>query len=117
MKIRTLTVIAVLAACQPAIAELEIVTQVRAVEMSLPNMILPESTNGMMTYRPCAGECEKKYNRARLTAETAFSVDGLSVRFAVFRTEFAAIRNAKDSYALLSVDTKTRTVTRIDIAR
>lgn len=105
-----------LAASQATIAEFEIVTLVRAVELSPSNMILPATTNGMMTYKPCAGECDDEYERARLTAETTFSVEGKSVKFDDFRVKFAAIRKEEDSYALLSVDTKTKTVTNVDIA-
>lgn len=116
MKIRMMIATMLLASGQLAIADFEIVTQVRAVEMSPSNMILPASTNGMMTYKPCAGECEMDFERARLTPDTRFSVAGEAVKFAEFQTRFATIRSAKDSYALLSVDTTTKTVTSIDIA-
>ncbi len=117
MNIRTLFAVLILAAGQPAIADFEIVTLVRAVELSPSNMILPASTNGMMTYRPCADECEEDYERARLTPETTFSISGKAVKFEDFQQEFAIVKNIEDSYALLSVDTKSKTVTSIDIAR
>lgn len=118
MKIGKILAIAVLALGQTVVAaDLEIVTQISAVEMSPSNMILPASTNGMMSYKPCADECDTDFKRARLTAETTFYIAGRAVRFEDFVTEFAVVRNIKDSYALLSVDTKTRIVTSIDIAR
>lgn len=117
MKIRILLTLAVLALGQPAIAEFEIVTLVDAVELSPSNIIMPGSTNGMMTYKPCANECDAQYERARVTAETRFSISGSAVKFSDFQVEFASLKNAKDSYALLSVDTKTKTVMSLDIAR
>ena len=111
--------VAVLAMCtgSAAIADFEIVTQVRAMELSPANMILPASTSGMMTYRPCADECDADYERARLTPETVYSVDGNKVKFDDFQLQFAAIKGTKSSYALLSVDMNNKTVSSIDIAR
>lgn len=115
MKIRILAVLAMLAVARMAAAEFEIVTQVRATELSPSNIILPSTTNGMMTYRPCAGECDADYKRARLTNATRFSVAGRPVKYADFLREFSLIKNGKNSYALVSVDLKTKTVTGIDI--
>ncbi len=98
-------------------ANFEIVTLVQAVELSPSNMILPASTSGMMTYKPCADECDADYERARLSPETRFTVRGAAVKFEEFQEEFALARNDKDGYALLSVDTTTKVVTSIDIAR
>ena len=116
MKIRLLITVIALAASQAAFADWEIVTEVRAIELSPSNMILPASTIGMMTYRPCAGECDADYERARLTEATKYSVEGKAVKFSDFQRVFAAIKNGEQSYTLLSVDTKTRTVTGIDIS-
>ena len=95
----------------------QIVTLVRAVELSPSNIIMPASVNGMVTFRPCAGECDTEYDRARLTAETQFVLDGKQVRFADFSRDFGVARKSRDGYALISVDTKTRTVKRIEISR
>ncbi len=117
MNIRLLVTALILAAGQPAIADFEIVTLVRAVELSPSNMILPASTSGMMTYKPCADECENDYERARLTPETTYMVAGKAVKFADFQEEYAIAKSAENSYALLSVDIKSKTVTSINIAR
>ncbi len=118
MKIKLLLSLAILAAGQVAgAADFTIVTQVLAVEMSPSNMILPATTNGMLTYKPCADECDAEYERARITADTRFSISGKAAKFVDFQAEFAAIKNAEKSYALLSVEKATRTVTSIDIAR
>lgn len=119
MKIRTWKALAIfgLALCQPAVADFEIVTLVNAVETSPSNIILPSSLNGMVSFRPCAGECDVEYSRARLTEGTTFAVDGKAVKFEDFRKAFAVIRGTDDSYALVSYDTKTKTVTSIDVAR
>ena len=102
MKIRILAVLTMLAVARMAAAEFEIVTQVKATELSPSNIILPSTTNGMMTYRPCAGECATK-------------VAGRPVKYADFLKQFALIKNGRNSYALVSVDLKTKTVTGINI--
>lgn len=102
-----------LLALQPAAAEL--VTLVEAVEVSPSNIILPGSVNGMVSFRPCGGDCEAEYRRARLTPDTRFMVDGRAVKFSDFQVDFANVRTRKMSYALVSVDVKTRTITSIQI--
>lgn len=117
MKFRIFAAVLALCAAPTSFADFEIVTQIRAMELSPSNMILPASTNGMMTYRPCADECDIDYDRARLTPETVYSIDGKTVRFEDFQSEFAVIKGTKSSYALLSVDVNNKTVTSINIAR
>ena len=73
-----------------AFAERVIVTEVDAVELSPSNIILPGSVNGMMTYRPCAGDCEVEYERARLTDATRFVVNGEAVKWEDFRVDFTS---------------------------
>lgn len=117
MKIRKSLLLAALACSAPALAEFTLETLVLAVETSPSNIILPATTNGMMTYRGCSGECDKKYARARLTDATRFTVEGKAVKFEDFRQVYLEIKNLDNSYALVSVDTKLGTVTNIDLAR
>ena len=117
MKIRTSLIIIALACCAPALAEFELVTLVNAVETAPANIILPASLNGMVTYRPCAEACDEEYERARLTADTKFTIDGTAVNYADFKTFFAEVRHAENSYALVSVDIARVIVTSIDLAR
>ena len=117
MKIRKSLIILALAFCQPALAGYELVTLINAVETSPSNIIMPATVNGMMTYRPCADECDIDYERARLTASTTFTVEGRQVKFDEFTKVFNNIKKRESSYALVSVETKSRTVTSIDIAR
>ena len=117
MNIRTLKLaVAAIAIAASGIATAQIRTLVEAIELSPANMIMPGSLNGMVTFRPCADDCEEAFDRARLTPETQFFVDGSRVKFEDFNRGFAVIRQAKDGYALISVDTKTRTITSIKIA-
>jgi len=88
-----------------------------AIELTPDNIILPATTNGTMTFRPCVGECEEEHQRARLTADTRFVVDGRAVKFDEFRRDHATLRRSKDSYALVSYETETNTVTTIEISR
>jgi len=80
----------------------QIVTVINAIETSPANIILPANTSGMMTFRPCAGTCEKDYKRVQLSAGTTFSVNGKAVKFDEFRRNFAIIKRAESSYALVT---------------
>ena len=115
MTVRALLIAALLMVAQPAFSQ--IVTAVAAVEASPANIILPGGTDGMMTFRPCDGVCDEDYIRVRLSADTRFTVNGKAVRFAEFRREFATIKSSPESYALVTYETQTNTVTSIQIAR
>lgn len=113
MKIRTL-IVALVLACQPAVAQ--IMTEVDAIELRPTYIILPASTNGMVTYRACSGDvCDADFARARLTPDTRFVVNGSGARYADFQQAFSTIRASRKSYALISVDLKSNTVTSIHI--
>ena len=88
-----------------------------AIEVTPDNIILPATINGMVTFQPCVGECDKDHKRARLTANTSFVVDGRAVKFDEFRRNHAAMRRSEDSYGLVSYETETITVTKIEISR
>jgi len=111
MTIRKILIAAILLLCQPAFALVD------AVETSPDDIILPATVNGTMTFKPCAGDCDAKHQRARLTAETIYTLNGRAVKFEDFRREFATIKLSDKSYALVSYDTETNTVTKIDISR
>ena len=115
MTVRAILIAAILMVSQLAFAQL--VTEISAVEASPSNIILPGSTDGMMTFRPCDGECEDNYIRVHLSADTKFSVDGIAVKYADFRREFATIKRNDTSYALVTYDIETKTATSIQIAR
>jgi len=119
MNIRIWKALAILglALSQAAVADDESVKLVSAVETAPSNITLPPSPNGMMSFKPCGRDCDREYERARITAGTRFVVDGKAMNFEDFRKAFAVIRVDKDSYALVSYDTRTRTVTSIDVAR
>jgi len=117
MHLRKLLMLVALVCSAPAVAEFELVTLVRAVELSPANIILPATTNGMMTYRACSEECDEPYERARLTDNTSFTISGKAVKFEDFRQVYLEIKNLEDSYALVSVDTKLGTITNINLAR
>lgn len=94
----------------------ELVTLVEAIELSPSNIILPSSVNGTVTFLPCAGKCEEEHRRARLTPNTKFTVDGKSVKFDVFRQGLANLSFNDASYALISVDMQSLTITSIQIS-
>ena len=115
MTVRALLIAALLVVAQPAVSQ--IVTAVAAVEASPANIILPGGTDGMVTFRPCQGDCDEDYVRVRLSAGTTFTVNGKAVKYTDFRREFATIKRSPESYALVTYETKTNTVTSIEIAR
>ena len=115
MKIwKSLAIVALLFS-QSAIAEKTLVTLIDAVETSPSTIILPASVNGMMTYKSCPGECDREYERARLTADTTFKVGGKRVKFEDFRIAFDRIKRDDDAFAGLSVDLQKKTVIEINI--
>jgi len=112
MTIRTVFIVALLMLCQPAFALL------KAVESAPDSIILPATINGTVSFKPwCSGECNDKYKRARLTADTKFMLDGRVLKYEDFRRGYAAMQTGKDSYALVSYDTDTNTVLEIEISR
>lgn len=98
-------------------AEKQLVTLVNAIELSPSNMIIPQSTNGLVTYQPCAEQCDAEHERARLTAETSYKINGRAVKFEDFRKEFPIFKADDSAYALLSVETKSRTITSVELQR
>lgn len=114
MTIRKTLIATLLLLCQPAFALID------AVETSPGDITLPATINGTVTFKTCSGtECDqdRDHKRARLTADTKFSVNGKAVNFDEFRRDHAAIRRSDESYALVSYDTETNTVTKIEISR
>lgn len=116
MTVRKLIITACLLLTAPAFAEL--VTVINAVETAPKNIILPGETTGMMTFKACDDVCEDvPYERVQLTPNTNYKVDGKTVRFVDFRREFSLIKRGQDSYALVTYETATNTVTSLEIAR
>ena len=116
MTIRKFLIAMVLLSSMPAIVQTQIVTLIDAIETSPTNIILPANTSGMMTFRPCAEECDKDYKRVRLSPETTFTVNGKTVKYDEFRRNFAIIKRAESSYALVSYEVDTNTVISIQFA-
>ena len=115
MKIWKSLAILTLLASQSAIAEKTLVTLIDAVETSPSTIILPASVNGMVTYKTCPDDCDREFERARLTADTAFKVGGKRVKFEDFRIAFDRIKRDDDAFAGLRVNLKDNTVVEINI--
>ncbi|MCH7538504.1 MAG: hypothetical protein IID57_11685 [Proteobacteria bacterium] len=112
--IMAMTLALTLVVSMPAMAQTQIV--INAIETSPANIILPANTSGMMTFRPCAEECEKDYKRVQLSAATTFSVNGKAVKFDEFRRNFAIIKRAATSYALVTYEVDTNRLISIRLA-
>lgn len=116
MKLRKTLCLLTLLVCSTAYAEFELKTLISAVEASPGNIILPATTNGMVTYRGCSDECDKEYERARLTEGTSFTVDGAAMKFSEFLRIHASQKRSEEAYALVTVDLQLGTVTEITLA-
>lgn len=114
MKIRISMLLLALSLSVPATAEL--VTIVRAVEVTTSNINVPTTPNGRMSVRPCAGECSAPYLSVRLTPATMYEVNGSATDFPGFRQAFFNLPRDKDHYALVSYDPESNTVTSVLIA-
>ena len=113
MTFRTILIATFLLLCQPALA------RQNSVETLPDSIVLPSTINGMMSFKAwCDDECNDQHKkRARLTPNTKFRLDGRAVKFDEFRRGYAAMRTGEDSYALVSFDTETNTVIKIEISR
>ncbi len=113
MDYRRIVSILALALCVSATAD--IVTVIDAVETSAANVNVPTSTNGQLSFKPCAEACDEKFISVRLTPATRFVVRGQQLNFADFRREFYKLRRGDDDYALVSYDTEKRLVTSVHL--
>ena len=114
MKLRKWIIAMTLIVSMPVMAQTQIV--INAIETAPANIILPANTSGMMTFRPCASECDKDYKRVQLSAGTTFSVNGKAVKFDEFRRNFATIKRAASSYALVTYEVETNRLISIRLA-
>ena len=113
--IKRLLLLVAIAGFQPALAE--ITTLIDAVETAPSNIILPASSNGMMTFRPCDGECDKEHIRLRVSPGAKFSVDGSAVKWEDFKKVFPSVRQSDGGYALVSYDTKNKVLISLEVTK
>jgi len=111
MDYRRIVSILALALCVSATAD--IITVIDAVETSAANVNVPTSTNGQLSFKPCAEACDEEFISVRLTPATQFVVRGQQLNFADFRRAFYKLRRNSFDYALVSYDTEKRTVTSV----
>ncbi len=107
--------IAVIALAFSGLATADVVTIVDAVETVTANVNVPTSTNGRLMFKPCSENCDLDFISARLTPETQFVFNGQRMNFVDFRRNFYNLRRGSDTYALVSYDTATSTVTSVSI--
>ena len=102
-----------LALCVSLPAMGEIRTLIDARETKPSNMTVPTTPNSRVSFRTC-DECDLE--TARLTPDTAYTVNGERMEFVDFRKALLALRSRNDGYALVSVDTDTKTVASLMVA-
>ncbi len=112
MNFRRIFLLAILSFSMAATAE--IVTLVDAVETSAASLSVPTASNGNLSFKPCIENCEEII-RVRLTADTSYVLDGVSMDFIDFRREFYKLRHGSKDYALVSYDTQRNTVTSVQV--
>lgn len=96
-------------------APADVITMVDAVETITANINVPTSTNGRLMFKACSDTCDEDFIAARLTPETLFWFNGQRMNFAEFRANFFNLRRGSDTYALVSYDTNTKTVTSLNV--
>jgi hypothetical protein len=94
MKIRTM-IIATLAAISVQAAA-DLVTVSKAYEISLPDLRLPGSTSGTLSFKAC-DSCD--YKTVRVTAATRYEANGRNLDLEAFRKELGGIRNPREETA------------------
>ena len=114
MRISKLWVLLTLVLCQIAAAQIE--TLVRAVETAPTNIRFPSADGGTLVFKPCSEKCDADYVRVKLTAATSYRFNGEQVNFADFLNNFMLRRNSDESYALVTYDVQSKTVTAIELA-
>ena len=113
MDLRKIFLVLTLGFCMSALAD--ITTLVEAVETTAANLRVPTSSNGFLSFRPCAEPCDEDFVRARLTPSTQYVVGGKTLAFIDFRRELSGLRGASNVYALVSYETSKSTVTSVRI--
>ena len=114
MNVRNALMATMLALAFPAAAD--VVTVVEAIETTASNISVPVSNNSRLNFKPCPGTCKADFRSARLTPETRFVVNGQSMAFDEFRKAFINLRRGNDTYALVSYDTRSNTVSSVRIS-
>ena len=92
----------------------EIVTLIDAVETSAASLSVPTASNGNLSFKPCADDCDKVI-RVRLTPQTRYVLNGVAMDFIEFRREFYKLRHESKDYALVSYNTEKNTVTSVRV--
>lgn len=95
----------------PAMGEIR--TLIDARETKPSNMTVPTTPNSRVSFRIC-DECDLE--TARLTPETVLIVNGERMEFVDFRKALLVLRARSDGYALVSVNTETKTVASLMVA-
>ena len=111
MDFRKIAIMLSVCVALPAMAEIRTLTDARETRPS--NMTVPTTSNSRVSFRTCE-ECELM--TARLTPDTAFSVNGERLAFADFRKAFLVLRSRSEGYVLVSIDTESKTITSLQVA-
>jgi len=110
MEFRKALLIISLCITLPAMADIR--TEIDARELKPSNMTVPTSANSRLSFRDC-DSCDVE--TVRLTPATVFTVNGEAMEFAVFRNAMLVLRQRGKGYALVSIDTKSNTVMRLQV--
>jgi len=112
---RTVLLCLTLAISVAANAQFTFKTEVQAVELTPANIILPATTSGMVSFRPCDSDCTEDYVRVQLTPATTFAIDGKRLKYEEFRRSFASAKRSPKAYALINYDVETQAATNIEV--
>ena len=91
MQLRKLLVLVLLGLSLTAAADFRTTTEVY--EIDLPNLRLPGSENGTLTFKQCA-DCEAQ--TLRVTSKTRYLINDHDFALAEFKEQLKGVRNRKD---------------------
>ncbi len=114
MKYPTALILTLTLFSQSALAQIK--TLELAVETAPMNISFPSSPDGVVTFKPCAEECDLPYVRVTLAGGTSFRLDGVPVKFEDFRKRFTQSKSSAEAYALVTYDVESKLVIEIEFA-
>ena len=110
MHIRKLLVLVLLGLSLAAAADFRTITEVY--EIDLPNLRLPGSENGTLTFRQCS-DCEAQ--TLRVTSKTRYLINERDFALAAFKEQLKGVRNRRDQHVAVLHHLESNTIKAIKV--
>lgn len=108
MQIRKLLV--ALLACLSVPATADFVTVIKAHEVELDDLRLPQSINGTLSFKAC-DDCE--YQTVRVTAATVYEANGRNYTLDDYREALESVSNPRDEHITVMQHLESGTITAV----